>query len=73
MKSQAQLVDILVQNVSGVIQGVSALSEKENNNSKTFEMALEGLRIAHAKMRGSIGERLHLVPAEIEPSVWGTA
>ena len=73
LKYQSQLVDILVQNVSGVIQGVADLSEKDNNNSKTFEMALEVLRIAHEKLKGSIGEGLHIVPAESEPSLWGTA
>ena len=73
MKYQDQLVDILVQNVSGVIQGVADLSEKDNNNSKTFEMSLGGLRISHEKLKGSIGERLHILPSEIEPSAWGTA
>ena len=73
LKYQDQLVYILVQNLSGVIQAVAALSEMDNNNSKTFEMALGGLRIAHEKLKGSIGERLRLLPFEIEPSAWGTA
>ena len=73
LKTQAQLVHILVQTVSGVIQGVVALAEKEKNYSKIFEMYLEGLNIAHEKMKGSIGERIHLITAESEPSVWVTA
>ena len=36
LKFQSQLVDILVQTVSGVIQGVVSLADKYNSNSKTF-------------------------------------
>ena len=37
LKSQAQLVDILVQNLCGVMQGVLHLADKDNNYSKPFE------------------------------------
>ena len=50
-----------------------ALADKYNNDSKTFEMALERLNISHENIKGSIGERVHILPAESEPSVWGTA
>ena len=36
LKTQAQFVYILVQKMSGVIQGVLALDKKDNNDSKTF-------------------------------------
>ena len=36
-------------------------------------MALEGTKIAHEKMKGSIGKLICILPAESEPSVWGTA
>ena len=68
LKTQAQLVDTLVQTVSGVIQSVVALSDKDND-SKTFEMALEGLNIAHDNMKVSIVKRLQRLCADSEPSV----
>ena len=47
LKTQAQLVYIFVKTVSGVIQGVITLDEKDNNYSKTFEMYLGYLNITH--------------------------
>ena len=52
LKTQAQLVDILVQTVSGIIQVVVYLAEKDNNDSKTFELALGVLKVEHEKMKG---------------------
>ena len=43
LNTQAQLVDVLVQTFSGVIQGGVVFSEKDKNVSKTCEMDLEGL------------------------------
>ena len=48
------------------------LTEKENNDFRTFEIALEGLKFIHEKMNGLIGKRLHLFPADSDTSVWGT-
>ena len=64
LKTQTQFIDLFVQKVSGVIQGVVALSDKDNKNSNTFEMALEDLKISHERMKGSIGEIIHLLPAD---------
>ena len=33
-------------------------------------MDLEDLNILHANMKGSIGERLHIIPADSDPLLW---
>ena len=70
LKTQSQLIEILVQTLSVIIQDVLSLVEKYESNN--FEMTLSSLNIAHEKMKASIGKILHLISADSEPSVWGT-